>query len=171
MLESTAVTEARQGLYKIVGGRQDARGPVADYERLEVMCDMVEEDVELDGVELKNVEMTASRTNNVVKTAINGRKGTIKEFVSEGDVAIGMTVKLLSEDNEYPWAQVQELKTVLKKHRELKVVSRWLNTVWDVTRVAVESYQMSGHTERNFEEVELNLVSDEEYSIYQGEED
>lgn len=165
-----AVTAFRDGLMKIVSRREAEKGKLTEF-ALEEACEMAEEEVILDGLKLDNVTMTASKTNNIVKTAINGRFGTVKEYVSEGDVAIGMTVTLLSEDNEYPWSMVDELKEVLNQMRTLEVVSRWLNDVWDVTRVVVENYSMTGHTERNYEVVEVNLASDKEYLIVEGMEE
>ena len=165
-----AVTAFRDGLMKIVSRREAEKWKLTEF-ALEEACEMAEEEVILDGLKLDNVTMTASKTNNIVKTAINGRFGTVKEYVSEGDVAIGMTVTLLSEDNEYPWSMVDELKEVLNQMRTLEVVSRWLNDVWDVTRVVVENYSMTGHTERNYEVVEVNLASDKEYLIVEGMEE
>lgn len=167
--KGAVVAATQQGLYRIVTARPETNGRLTDFD-METACDAVTERVVLGGLELQNVEMTADRTNNIVKTAINGRIGTVKEFVSEGDVAIGMTVTLLNKEDEYPWEQVENLKKVLKKKQAIEVESRWLNEVWDVTRVVVESYHMTGHTERNYEVVEISLASDMEYLIEEGTE-
>lgn len=160
----------RDGLYRIVGGGQEAAGEMADYD-MEEMGDAEVENVVLGGLDLGSCVVTASRTNQVVKTAINGMAGTVKEWVSAGDVAIGLTVTLLNEGgNEYPWGAVEALMKVLGKDEAQKIESRWLNEVWDVTRVVVESYHLTGHTERNYEVAEVSLASDKEYLIMEEEE-
>lgn len=160
-----AGTAWRDGLYKVVGRGEEAPGRQTEY-LLAGMADVVEEPAVLGGMELQSCIMTASATQQIVKTAINGVPGTVKEWFSAGDVAVGMTVTLLNDgSNEYPWAQVRELQQVLSQAEALEVESRWLNEVWGVTRVVVESYNMTGRTDRNYEVVELNMASDRDYII------
>lgn len=157
--------ELREGLYRIVGRGEEEPGKQTDY-TLQGVEEVKEETVVLGDIELRNCVLTASMTNQVVKTAINGMAGTVKEWVSNGDVAIGLTVTLLTEgSNEYPWGAVEALMKVLGKDEALEIESRWLNDVWGVTRVVVESYHLTGHTERNYEVVEVSLASDKEYLI------
>lgn len=165
LAKGMAGTAWRNGLFKFVGRGKEEPGKQTDYS-LQGMEEVMEETVVLGDVELQNCILTASATQQIVKTAINGVPGTVKEWFSAGDVAIGMTVTLLNADgNEYPWDQVKVLKEVLNRTEALDVVSRWLNEVWGVTRVVVESYNMTGRTDRNYEVVELNMASDMDYII------
>lgn len=155
----------REAEYGIMAEREDAEGAMTGYD-LESAEDGVMEPVRLGGEEMPNSVVTASTTNQIVRTAINGMAGTVKEWVSNGDVAIGLTVTILNNDGtEYPWEAVERVKRLLSGDEALEIESRWLNDVWGVTRVVVESYSMTGHTERNYEVVEVSLASDKEYLI------
>lgn len=155
----------REALYGIVARKKEESGSNQSY-ALATVEEAKEEHVRLGETELAYCTVTASRTNQIVKTVINGMAGTVKEWVSNGDVAIGLTVTLLNQgSNEYPWEEVEALKRELVKAETLKIESRWLNEVWDVTRVVVESYHMTGRTDRNYEVVEVSLASDKDYVI------
>lgn len=160
-----AAQAMRKGSYRLMALRPDDPGLDVAIE-LEGYDEPVAETVVLGGLTLEHCVVTAQQTKRVVRTAINGMAGTVKEWVSDGDVAIGLTVTLLNkEGNDYPWDAVEQLMRVLSESETQTIESRWLNDVWAVTRVVVEGYKMSGRTERNYEVVEVSLSSDKEYLI------
>ena len=64
---------------------------------------------------LNTVLMSVSNSKNVVTTALQGREGTIKEYVSAGDYVINIQGKLVSETkNQYPIEDVETLKTIIE---------------------------------------------------------
>ena len=150
-----------RGLSIRVGRQNDyALAGVEGADRQEVLC--------LRGrsgsVEL-NCVMNCSRSKNIVATAINGMSGTIKEFVSEGDVQIGLEVTLLSTDGSYPAEQVEKLCSLLAEDEALMVGNPTLNDVYGVSRAVVNSWSMTPTKAFNYQTVSVQMVSDEAYVI------
>ena len=104
-------------------------------------------------------------TKNIVSTAINGVSGTIKEWVSNGDVAITIDVTLLGEGNAYPREKVAELMSLLQANQSLQVGNKTLNEVWGVTRIVVTSFSMPPTPCYNYQTFSISAVSDEAYVI------
>lgn len=115
--------------------------------------------IELDAV------IDCNSTKNIVSTAINGESGTIKEWVSNGDVAITIDVTLLGEGNEYPRERVAELMSLLQVNQSLQVGNKTLNEVWGVTRIVVTSFSMPPTPYYNYQTFSISAVSDEAYVI------
>ena len=58
---------------------------------------------------IDTVLMTVNQTKNIIRTPIQGKSGTIKEYVSDGDFEIDVSGILVSEgENTYPTDQVFE---------------------------------------------------------------
>ncbi len=84
---------------------------------------------------------------NIVKTPVTGLPGTVKDFIGEGDVEIGIRGLLINHDSyDIPLDQMQALKQLLK--RTLKVSGRVLNAL-DIHYLVIERL--------SFLEVEGNL--------------
>jgi|GEM_PF-4384636 len=71
--------------------------------------------------------LDVSRNKTVVKTAVNGRNGTVKEYFFTDDHRIGIRGLLVGEGNSYPYGQKRELYALFGHNAALEVVSRTLN--------------------------------------------
>ena len=93
--------------------------------------------------------------------------GTIKEWVSNGDTKIiTLTINILDKDDNYPLAQLQELKRFLSLNKELIINEEHINKVLDITRVVVTGNGGILHkTWSNFQTVIVDLISDEQFLI------
>jgi hypothetical protein len=106
--------------------------------------------------------ITVNQTKNIVKTAIAGQNGTVKEFMSEGDFVINLKGVIVGDTaNQRPDInQLNSLVAYLKAPVSLPVSCNFLNE-WLISSVAVESYTV-GQREgaRNIIDVEINMLSD-----------
>lgn len=117
--------------------------------------------VAFDEVRLQNVLIVANRAKRVIKTPVQGRDGTIKEYISAGDYVITVTGQLNSESNTFPELELQNLNAVMDANASLSVVSSFLNDGLNVGFIVVEgdSYrQVRGS--RNSIDISFQAVSD-----------
>lgn len=119
------------------------------------------EPVNYDGVKLTNVLVTITQTKNIVTTAINGRNGTVKEYVSDGDYVIQLTGSVVSPDNVYPTAAVRALRELMSVPAALEFSCPFLEQ-FDITNVVVTDFDFSETAgTRNMQAFTISLLSDE----------
>lgn len=151
-----------------VEGMNILRGKQNSYS-LEVEAEAEPETIILKTDNANSIELDAvidcNSTKNIVSTAINGVSGTVKEWVSNGDVAITIDVTLLGEGNDYPREKVAELMSLLQANQSLQVGNKTLNEVWGVTRIVVTSFSMPPTPCYNYQTFSISAVSDEAYVI------
>jgi hypothetical protein len=106
------------------------------------------------------VLLTVSQTKNIVKTALNGVDGTVKEFISDGDYNIQISGGLFGLNNQYPEDEVAKLITILKKKTNIRVQSQFLQR-FDIDDIVVENYKMEAkEAQGNAQFFEISAVSD-----------
>ena len=127
-------------------------------------------------VELYECIITINQEKNIVTTPLQGRDGTIKEYISDGDYAITIDAAVCSyvinqnedadytESHSYPVAQLQELISFLKIKDTLKVQSDFL-ILFGVTDAVVKSYGMVQETHSNRQSFQIQMLSDTPYEI------
>jgi hypothetical protein len=129
--------------------------------------------IEYESTLLECVLFEVSMSKNVVKTAIQGRAGTIKEFVSDGDFQINIKGVICSEiANEYPDREIKRLLEILKSSASLSVRSDVLNNVFGIYDIVVESWNMPRSAGFfNTQNYEISCISDMPIEIRLKEED
>lgn len=170
-LAEETVMAGRKLRYSILGGRKEQPGAVSilhgnaslargvNPDGYELMDDMI-----LGNHYLEHVTVDCTMSKRVVTTAINGRPGTVKEWVSDGDVVITVVAKVMGNET-YPKEKVHRILDALKEPEVLEVTNELLNDVWNVQRVVVTSIKTTNRTDRNWEEVTIGMLSDEEYLV------
>lgn len=110
---------------------------------------------------MNSVVMAISKTKSIVQTAIQGRPGTVKEYINEGDFSIGVRGKIVSENQLVaPEAEVIALKNLLNLPSTLEVSSFFLQ-YFDIVTVVVQDYQIAEVPgSRNEFDFFLNMISD-----------
>jgi len=114
---------------------------------------------------VKNVQatvlITLQQTKKIVKTEIQGRDGTVKEYIGMGDYAVTINGILTGNNGQFPIDQLQLLKAVLIAPIAINVTSRYLQ-LFDIYQIVVESFnigqQEGGYSYQPFT---INAVSDE----------
>jgi len=128
--------------------------------------------IEFEGLQLDSVLMTANKTKNIVKTEVQGRTGTVKEYISDGDFIINVKAVIVSQDSEkYPADDVRRMIEIDRAPIPLKFTSEFLDRfgVFDVVIENMSMPQTQGF--RNVQAVSFNLVSDTPLEIKVREEE
>ena len=137
------------------GGGQDAN--LTSYLGTPIFADFR---FEKNDLWLETVLLDVSQTKNIVTTAITGRNGTIKEYISDGDYVINIKGAITTQGNAYPMSDVRGLLEILRKKETLQIVSDYLR-IFDIYQIVVTDYkfsQVEGFQNTQF--FEINAISD-----------
>jgi len=92
---------------------------------------------------LDTVLFDVAQTKNIVTTQVQGRNGTIKEYISDGDYALNIKGLLVSNVNgQFPYTQYQELLKALKCNTEIQVESWILRELWGIEYIVIQNYDI-----------------------------
>ena len=139
-----------------------------------------ENPIPYEGVLLQTVLLEATQTKNIITTTIQGRNGTIKEFISDGDLIVTMTGVLvgesrLDEDSEvgtivqtgnvYPNIDMAKLITICKIPASIEIISGFLSRFTDFENVdqryVITDYSFSQKEgTRNLQPFQITMLSD-----------
>lgn len=113
------------------------------------------------GLRIDTVLFQISMSKNIVKTAIQGFNGTVKEYTSDGDFQITVNGSIVSENpNLYPEQGVKDFLQLMSIPEPLTVTSEFLS-FFGISNVVVDSYsmqQLSGF--RNVQPFTIQMLSD-----------
>jgi hypothetical protein len=113
-------------------------------------------------VKIDTALFDVSMSRNIITTPIQGRNGTVKEYVSDGDYQINIKGTLVSKNpNLYPELEVVNLVKLCKQPQEIGVVSPYLNSVFGIFHLVIQSYSFpmtEGY--QNLQHFDLNCISD-----------
>jgi hypothetical protein len=122
--------------------------------------------IDFDGLILDNIIITVGQSKTIIKTAVQGRAGTVKEFISDGDYAITVQGMITSPySSVYPQEQVNTLLKLCKAPVPLKIVSKYLQA-FGIYELVIENYdfpQREGHY--NTQVFSLQCVSDTPFEL------
>lgn len=128
-----------------------------------VFCDMILQNDKKGDLQLQLVWVLAevNMQKNIVKTAVQGRDGTVKEYVSDGDYQVTIRGGLFSPfSNAYPKEDMQTLVALLKLNTPLTVISEYL-LQFNIYELVVEDYSFSQKEGvQNVQLFEIKTVSD-----------
>ena len=118
---------------------------------------------------IDNVLMTLSQSKNIVTTALQGRDGTIKEFMSNGDYVINIAGSLIGRNengdisdigNQYPEDDVEELINILTVPQEIVIFSSIFRRL-GIKYVVVTDFSFTQRAGfRNIQDFTIDLLSD-----------
>jgi Domain of unknown function (DUF6046) len=140
------------------GGLDEKR---TSYLGTPVFCDIAfNRDKGRDPFKITTCLIDVMQTKNIVTTAVQGRNGTIKEYVADGDYEISIKGALVGNKG-YPRADVRDLHELLKQSTLLEVVSDYL-MLFDIKEIVVTNYafrQQEGY--QNVQLFEITAISDD----------
>lgn len=119
---------------------------------------------------INDVTVNVSLQKEVVKTALVGSAGTIKEYITDGDYQLSMSVGLVAVDDEgritdqYPERAMAQLREILERPEALEVSSAFLD-IFGITHIVVTGFSAKQMTHSNRQEIEITALSDTEYVI------
>lgn len=76
---------------------------------------------------LDSAVIEISRQKNIVSTALQGRDGTVKEYISNGDYSISVQGVLSVIGQKYPITQLKEFMDMMNANESIDVVHAILN--------------------------------------------
>ena len=120
-------------------------------------------------IKFDSVLVTVNQTRNIVTTPIQGRNGTVKEYISDGDFDINIS-GVLTETHSLrtPKEIIETLYTMLSLPNEIVIVSDFLS-LFKIQYAVVRAYkfnQIEGHV--NQIQMDINLLSDEPVELKLG---
>jgi len=128
-----------------------------------------ENPIEYEGIVMQDVLMDVSQSKNIVKTAIQGRDGTVKEYVSQGDFVIniqgnivGITEGNTLENigNVYPIVDTKRLIDICKVPDALETTSEFLQR-FGINRIVITDYKFAEKQGfRNLQPFQITALSD-----------
>lgn len=127
-------------------------------------------------IDLQECIITVNQEKNIVTTPMEGRDGTIKEYISDGDFTISVDAAVCSyiinqkDDSDfqtshaYPLEQLEKLIIFLKIKDTLEVQSDFL-ALYGIKNIVVKSYGMVQETHSNRQAFNIQMLSDTPYEI------
>lgn len=88
------------------------------------------------------VLIDVSFPRNIVKTEIQGRNGTVKEYIGEGDPNITFRGVITGKNGQRPSVEIANLKEMIKAPISIPVISNYLNSL-DIYYVVFEERSLS----------------------------
>jgi len=127
-------------------------------------------------VELLECVITVNQEKNIVTTPMQGRDGTVKEYISDGDYSISVDAAVSSyvidqkgqsdynDSHAYPLSQLEDVIAMLKIKDSLEVQSDFLR-LFEIDNVVVKTYGMVQETHSNRQAFNIQMLSDSPYEI------
>lgn len=108
--------------------------------------------------------VNVSRQKTIVETAVVGKDGTVKEFISNGDFALDIQIALKEEQDRdiYPIDKLNDFAELLAENRELKVGSEFLDA-FKISEIVVKTYNVPQQTYSNRQTITIQAMSDTPY--------
>jgi len=90
-------------------------------------------------VRIETVLITVTQPVRVIKTEIQGRDGTVKEYIGRDDAHITINGVITGSNGVYPREQVKALKEWLDAPVSKSIVTWWLDNL-GISEIVVENY-------------------------------
>lgn len=111
-------------------------------------------------LELSQILVSVTFPRNIIKTQIQGRNGTVKEYIGEGDASISFRGVLTAKNGSSPKDQINTLKQIMDAPVAIPVSSAYLQNL-DIYSVVFEDRTLEqeegGYSYQSFT---INAVSD-----------
>jgi len=104
--------------------------------------------------------LTVNQSKKIITTEIQGRDGTIKEYIGQDDYQISIVGRINGAYGVNPKEETKQLKKILSYAQPLAITSWWLQNL-DITTVVVKDYNFA-QTEGEYstQYFNINLLSD-----------
>lgn len=147
--------------------------PITDksfWEGRYALCELTLENDSGERLVINDAVVGLSQAKNIVTTQIVGMKGSVKEYVNEGDYSLNIVVGIVAVRDgkivdDYPEDGLRELRSFLKEETALSIHSEFLD-IFDINKIVVKSFSVAQATESNYQSVSISAISDEEYNVY-----
>ena len=125
-------------------GKSDYGTPVMD--KLEFpegsYIDLEGNQISFSGISIATVILEVSLSKNIIKTAVSGRNGTIKEFVADNDYSISGRGFISNKNNVIPLDSLRTFRQIMQVPNQIEVISQYLNEVFEINYLVIENFSM-----------------------------
>ena len=99
-----------------------------------------------------------------------GMTGTVKEYISDGDFDINISVGIQGlKDSKladiYPEEGLRQLRPFLEVGKPIRVQSAFFD-LFEINRLVIKGYSLTQATESNYQELSISALSDNEYNVF-----
>lgn len=108
---------------------------------------------------LENAIVEISQARNIVTTSIQGRDGTVKEFISNGDYSLNIKGILFENNWDMPKAKTQKLNRFCQVKDTVKIVHEFCNMI-GIYDIVIQDFKFPYNPQINCVLFELNCMSD-----------
>ena len=109
---------------------------------------------------IETVLITVNRAARIIKTPIQGRDGTVKEYIGLDDATLTINGIIAGKNGVYPFEEVARLRRWLDAPVSKGIVARWLGNL-NIDNIVVEDYSIpqveGGYSYQMFT---INAISD-----------
>lgn len=107
------------------------------------------------------VLFTVSQQKNIIRTQIQGRDGTIKEYVGKGDYEINIKGVITGKNGVYPKDAVDNLIEFLNYNQSIGIISSFLNERLNIDEIVILKYDLpQDEGGQSFQKFEIDAVSE-----------
>ena len=133
----------------------------------------------------QEVVISVTQERNIITTLLQGRDGTIKEYISNGDYSSTLDLAITDYEGEpdeqtdeefllpkqdYPISRLETLRKLLTTPQTVEVESDFLYA-FGIKSAVVTSFSLQQETHSNRQSVQIQMLSDEPYEIKQIQQD
>lgn len=104
--------------------------------------DLQGNEIDFAGITLNAILLEVTQPKNIIKTPVQGRNGTVKEYISDGDYKISGRGLISNFDNVLPLDDLRIFRQIMNVPQQLEIVSQYLNEVYDIFQIVIEDYNM-----------------------------
>lgn len=160
--ESEEVAQAEWKSYFGLDVYSNLQFPAGQYKTLD------NETIQFEGIRIDTVIMSVSQQKEIVKTKVQGRAGTVKQYISDGDFVVSVSGILTGKSNDsgnnnftvegslaVPEEEIRKFIAICKVPQEMDVVSQFLD-FFDISTVVIDEYNFQ-QKEGSQNEIVFNL--------------
>ena len=114
---------------------------------------------------LQAVLVSVSFPRNIVKTTIQGRDGTVKEYIGEGDAVLSFRGVITGTNGNYPTDDVMTLKEIIKAPIPIPIICSHLNNLGINSIVFEDRALEQEEGSISYQAFTLNAISDTPQTI------
>jgi hypothetical protein len=104
--------------------------------------------------------VTVSQSKNIVTTAIQGRDGTVKEYIGQGDYSITINGIITGMNGHYPKDEVRDFKDMLNAGVAIEIASWYLQNL-DVSTIVIQDYDIEQEAGGySYQKFSISAISD-----------
>lgn len=116
--------------------------------------------------------ITVELQNTIVTTPVQGRRGTVKEYISAQDYIVTLSGSITrDETSKYPIDDVIDLVEMIEKEDRIEVVSEYLS-IWHIQYLVMDRYTFPQYEGRQNQQMfDIRFISDKDIQLLIEEEE